>query len=446
MAKGTKRGKANAGKKGKRPATSVSRTIRPDRQGVKKVVLAYSGGLDTSVIVRWLIENYGCEVVCFAADLGQGEELKPLRKKAIQTGASKIVIRDVREEFVQDFILPALKANSLYEGKYPMHTSLGRPLIAKHLIEIAHEEGADAIAHGCTGKGNDQCRFEFTNFALDPKIRCLAPVREWELKTRDDEIEYAAQWNIPVTVTKKKPYSIDKNLYGCAIECGVLEDLQNEPPEEAWQDTVSPVKAPDKPEEVTISFEKGTPVGLNGKKMSTLQVIEKLAKIGNKHGVGRLDVVENRLVGIKSREVYEAPASSILIAAHKELESMCLDRDTARFKEIVGQRFTDLVYNGQWYTPLREALQAFIDRTQETVTGEIVVRLYKGTITTVSRSSPYSLYDKSLATYEAGDQFRHDSALGFIDIFGLPMRIHAAVAAKAGKKSRTAKTGRKRRK
>jgi argininosuccinate synthase len=319
-----------------------------------------------------------------------------------------------------------------------MHTSLGRPLIAKHLIKIAHEEGADAISHGCTGKGNDQCRFEFTAFALDPAIRTIAPVREWELKTRDDEIEYARKWKIPVPVTKKKPYSIDKNLFGCAIECGALEDLQNEPPEDAWQDLRSPLKAPNKPEDVAIAFEKGVPVALNGRKMSPLAVIQKLAAIGNRHGVGRLDMVENRLVGIKSREVYEAPASTILITAHKELESLCLDRDTARFKELVSQRFTDIIYNGLWFSPLRKALQAFTTRTQETVTGEIVIRLYKGSAFPVRRSSPYSLYDKSLATYEAGDQFRHESALGFIDIYGLPLRIHAAVArrAKGGRRGR----------
>ncbi len=430
MAKKRTRGRASA--KTAAPQTTASApAIATQRQGVKKVVLAYSGGLDTSVIVRWLIENYGCEVICFAADLGQGEELKPLRKKAIRTGASKIVIRDLRDEFVNDFIIPSIQANALYEGKYPMHTSLGRPLIAKHLIEIAHEEGADAIAHGCTGKGNDQCRFEFTAFALDPAIRTIAPVREWELKTRDDEIDYAKKWNIPVPVTKKKPYSIDKNLFGCAIECGVLEDLQNEPPEEAWQDLRSPLKAPNKPEDVAVAFEKGVPVALNGRKMSPLAVIQKLAVIGNRHGVGRLDMVENRLVGIKSREVYEAPASTILITAHKELESLCLDRDTARFKELVSQRFTDIIYNGLWFSPLREALQAFTTRTQETVTGEIVLRLYKGSAFPVRRSSPFSLYDKSLATYEAGDQFRHESALGFIDIYGLPLRIHAAVAGKA---------------
>jgi len=366
-------------------------------------------------------------VIAFAADLGQGGELTPLRKKALMTGAAKYIQRDLREEFVRDFIVPAIQANALYEGKYPMATSLGRPLIAKHLIEIAQAEGADAIAHGCTGKGNDQCRFEFTAFALDPGIRCIAPVREWEFKTRDEEIEYAKIHKIPVVATKKKPYSLDKNLYGCSIECGVLEDPWNEPPEDAWQDSTSPLKAPNRPVEVMISFEKGVPKALDGRRMSTLTLIEKLAALGYKHGVGRLDLVENRLVGIKSREVYEAPASVILIQAHKELETICLDRDTVRFKEIVGQKFTDLVYNGWWYSPLRESLQAFVEKTQETVTGDVVMRLYKGSAMPIKRRSPYSLYDKSLATYEAGDQFRHDSAVGFIDIFGLPLRVNASM-------------------
>lgn len=419
------RGAARSTARSHTPAAPDS--IAPHRRGVRKVVLAYSGGLDTSVIIRWLIDNYGCEVIAFAADLGQGGELTPLRKKALMTGASKYIQRDLREEFVRDFIVPAIQANALYEGKYPMATSLGRPLIAKHLIEIAQAEGADAIAHGCTGKGNDQCRFEFTAFALDPGIRCIAPVREWEFKTRDEEIEYAKIHKIPVVATKKKPYSLDKNLYGCSIECGVLEDPWNEPPEDAWQDSTSPLKAPNRPVDVMISFEKGVPTALDGRRMSTLTLIEKLAALGHKHGVGRLDLVENRLVGIKSREVYEAPASVILIQAHKELETICLDRDTVRFKEIVGQKFTDLVYNGWWYSPLRESLQAFVEKTQDTVTGDVVMRLFKGSAVPIKRRSPYSLYDKSLATYEAGDQFRHDSAVGFIDIFGLPLRVYASM-------------------
>ena len=283
------------------------------------------------VIIRWLIENYDCEVVAFAADLGQGEELEPLYEKAIKTGASKIFIEDLRAEFVKDFILPALKANALYEGKYPMATSLGRPLIAKRLIEIARQEGADAISHGCTGKGNDQCRFEFTAFALDPSLKCLAPVREWELKTREEEIEYAKRYNIPVTATLEKPYSLDKNLYGCSIECGVLEDPWQEPPDDAWQDSTSPLEAPDEPENVEVSFKEGVPTALNGKTMSPLNIIEALNQIGHRHGVGRIDQVENRLVGIKSREIYEAAAATILITAHRELETICLDRQTHPF-------------------------------------------------------------------------------------------------------------------
>ncbi len=430
MAKAKSGAKPGASRKAKgnaAPAPVAAKEIAPHRRGVKKVVLAYSGGLDTSVIVRWLIENYGCEVVCFAADLGQGEDLSKLRQKAIRTGASKIIIRDLREEFVRDFILPSIKANALYEGKYPMHTSLGRPLIAKYLIEIAQQEGADAIAHGCTGKGNDQCRFEFTGFALDPSIRCIAPVREWEMKSREEEIEYALRYDIPVPVTKEKPYSIDKNLFGCAIECGALEDPWTLPPDDAWQDSIDPRKAPDEPEFVMISFEKGAPSALNGRRMKPLALIEKLNQIGFRHGVGRIDLVENRLVGIKSREVYEAPAAVMLIAAHRELETLCLTRDTQRFKEIVSQRFTDLIYDGWWFSPLREACQAFVEKTQETVTGDVVMRLFKGAAFPVQRRSPYSLYDRSLATYEAGDQFRHDSAAGFIDIFGLPLRVNASM-------------------
>jgi len=405
-----------------------------DKKGlVKKVVLAYSGGLDTSVIIRWLIENYGCEVIAFTADVGQGEELKPLEKKAIQTGAKKIVIRDLREEFVRDFVIPAIKANLLYEGKYPMSTSLARPLIAKWLIEIAKQENADAVAHGCTGKGNDQVRFEMTAFALAPNIKTLAPVREWELRTREEEIEYAKKWKIPVPVTKEKPYSLDKNLYGTSIECGALEDPWAEPPENTHIDIVPLEKTPDEPEEITIGFTEGVPDSLNGKKMSALEIIERVAKIACKHGVGRIDLVENRLVGIKSREVYEAPASTVLLSAHRELETITLDRDTQHFKDSIIPRYTELVYFGQWYTPLREALSAFVDSTQKYVTGEVRIKLFKGNCIPVGRKSPYSLYDKSLATYEKGDLFNRDAAVGFIELFGLPMKTQARVIEKSKK-------------
>ncbi len=401
---------------------------------IKKVVLAYSGGLDTSVIIRWLIENYGCEVIAFIADLGQGEEVKPIREKALKTGASKAIVKDVRKEFIDDFVIPAVKANLLYEGKYPMATSLGRPLIAKWLIEIAKQENADAIAHGCTGKGNDQVRFELTAFALAPDIVTIAPVREWELKTRDEEIEYARKHKIPVPVTKKKPYSIDRNLFGISIECGVLEDPWAEPPEDAYIITRSPDKAPKKAAEITLGFKEGIPVSLNGKRMSTLRIIEQLTEMGGKYGIGRIDLVENRLVGIKSREVYEAPASTILISAHKELEAVTLDRETHHFKEMIMPRYAELVYNGQWYTPLREALAAFVDSTQQTVTGDVRLKLFPGRCVPVGRRSPYSLYQKSLATYDVGDMYDHTAAEGFITIFGLPMKVQALATRKKEKK------------
>jgi argininosuccinate synthase len=399
--------------------------MKKKQHKIRKVVLAYSGGLDTSVMIRWLIENYGCEVVAFAADIGQGEDLKPLREKAIRTGASKIVIKDVKEEFVEEYVLPAIKANVLYEGKYPLATALARPLIAKWLIEIAREEKADAIAHGCTGKGNDQVRFEVTAYALAPDIKVLAPVREWEMKTREEEIEYAQRYNIPVSATKKKPYSIDANLYGRSIECGVLENPWTTPPEDAFQTTTSPLSAPAKPLTIELSFERGVPVQFNGQKASPLKIIQELTALGNQHGVGRIDLVENRLVGIKSREVYEAPAATILITAHRELESLALDRETAHFKETIVPKYAELIYYGLWFSPLRKALAAFVDATQEYVTGDVRLQLYKGMCVPVGRRSPFSLYDKSLATYETGDMFDQSAAKGFIEIYGLPIKVLA---------------------
>ncbi|GAB4320465.1 MAG: argininosuccinate synthase [Candidatus Sumerlaeia bacterium] len=415
------------------------------RDHVKKCVLAYSGGLDTSVIIRWLIENYGCEVIAFSANLGGGEDLAPLKKKAIQTGASKIVIKDLREEFLEQFCFPAMQAGALYEGRYPMHTSLGRPLIAKYLVEVARQEGADAIAHGCTGKGNDQVRFEVTSYALAPDLKVIAPVREWDMKTREEEIEYARRHKIPVTATAAKPFSYDVNIWGAAIECGVLEDPWAAPPEEAYVLTQSPLKAPDKPEEITIGFERGRPVKLNGRAMKSVRLVEELNRLGGRHGVGRLDLVENRLVGIKSREVYENPAAVILHTALRDLESLCLDRDTAHFKETVAPRYAELIYYGLWYSPLREALAAFVDKTQEFVSGDVRVQLHKGRVTVTGKRSPYSLYIKALATYEKGDAFKHSSAEGFIDIFGLPLRVHAQVQKRTGalaKKAGARRTGR----
>jgi len=395
------------------------------KQNVKKCVLAYSGGLDTSVIIRWLIENYGCEVVAFSADLGQGEDLKPLRAKAIGTGASKIIIKDLRDEFARDFLVPALQANALYEGKYPLATALGRPLIAKWLVEIAKAEGADAIAHGCTGKGNDQVRFEVVTAALAPQLKCLAPVRVWDLKTRDEEIAYARKHRIPIKATAAKPYSIDSNLWGMAIECGILEDPAVEPPEDAWHTTRSPQKAPARPQLVEISFTRGIPTRLNGRAMKLVPLIQELNRIGGLHGVGRLDVVENRLVGIKSRELYEAPAATLLIAAHQELEAMCLDREVAHFKPMLEAKFAELVYYGLWYSPLREAISAFVAKTQEHVTGKVRLKLFKGAVSVIGRESSSSLYDVALATYDTGDVFDRTAAEGFIRIFGLPSKVIA---------------------
>ena len=396
-----------------------------DKPKVKKCVLAYSGGLDTSVIIRWLIENYGCEVVAFSADLGQGEDLKPLRKKAIQTGASKIIIKDLREEFCKDFLAPAIQANAVYEGRYPMATSLGRPLIAKNLVDIAKAEGADAIAHGCTGKGNDQVRFEVVTNALAPHLKCLAPLREWDMKTRDDEIEYARKHKIPVGATAAKPYSLDTNLWGTSIECGVLEDPAVTPPEDAWQSIKSPKDAPDKPATAKIGFTKGVPTSLDGKRMKMSTIIEKLNALGAKHGVGRMDMVENRLVGIKSRELYEAPAAVQILWAHKELEALCLDREVTHFKPVLEEKFAELAYYGLWYSPLRDAISAFMAETQEKVTGSVTIELYKGSVRTLSRESKHSLYDESLATYDTGDVFDHTAAEGFIKIFGLPSKVIA---------------------
>ncbi|MEQ8821908.1 MAG: argininosuccinate synthase [Sumerlaeia bacterium] len=395
------------------------------RRGVKKCVLAYSGGLDTSVMIPWLIENYGCEVIAFAADLGQGGDMESLRQKAIDTGASKVYIADLHDEFVHDYILPAIRSNAMYEGRYPMHTSLGRPLIAKHMVRVAQQEGADAVAHGCTGKGNDQCRFEFTFMALAPEMRIIAPLREWEMTCRDDEFAYAEARGIHLPISREKPYSIDKNIYGCAIECGDLEDPWNVAPETAFQDTKNPVTAPNEPQDVVVSFEKGVPVAINGEAMGLREIIEHLTTTGNIHGIGRIDMVENRLVGIKSREVYEAPAATILLAAHREIESLVHDKETLRFKEMVEQKFIDIIYNGLWFSPLRDALQAFVEQSDEMVTGDAKIRLFKGSARPIARRSPNSLYDRELSTYEADDKFDHSKAEGFIRLYGMPLAVSA---------------------
>lgn len=393
---------------------------------MKKVVLAYSGGLDTSVIIKWLKEKYDIEVIAFAADLGQGgEDLEGLREKALKTGASKVYIKDLRDEFVNDFVFPSLCAHALYEAKYPLATALARPLIAKHLVDVALREKADAVAHGSTGKGNDQVRFDVTVMALAPHLEIVTPLRdgEWEFKSRDEEIEYARKHNIPIQATRKKPYSLDKNIWGVSIECGVLEDPWVSPPQDAYQITKNPQKAPNIPTEIEVSFENGLPVSINGKKISPVKLIEQLNIAGGENGVGRIDIVENRLVGIKSREIYEAPAAAILYTAHRALEELCLDRETYHFKETLVTKYSELVYFGLWYSPLREALDAFIKSTQKFVSGTVRLSLYKGSCTVTGRKSQTSLYHHKLATYDKEDIFDHTKARGFVELWGLPLKI-----------------------
>jgi argininosuccinate synthase len=403
-------------------------------QKAKKVVLAYSGGLDTSIIIPWLKENYGCEVIAYAADVGQGEELDPLEEKAIKTGASKIYIEDLKTELVEDFIFPMLKSGAIYENKYLMGTSVARPIIAKRQVEIAIKEGADAVAHGATGKGNDQVRFELTFKALKPDLKIIAPWREWDIKSRDEEIDYAERRGISVPVTKAKPYSMDRNLWHISYEGGILEDPWNEYTDDMFIYTVSPEKAPDKPEILTIDFEKGIPVAINGQGYDPVALIFKLNEIGGRHGVGRVDIVENRLVGMKSRGVYETPGGTILYEAHHALETITLDRDTLHFKQNMAGRYSELVYNGQWFTPLKEAMDAFIDKTQERVSGSVKLKLYKGNIITIGRKSPYSLYQEKLATFGADEIYNQRDAEGFINLFGLPMKVQASLGQNLKKK------------
>ena len=392
---------------------------------MKKVVLAYSGGLDTSCIVKWL-KARGWDVVCFVADLGQGlgkgESFTQIKKRAIAAGASKVYIKDLKEEFVNDFIIPALKANAVYEGKYFLATAIGRPLITKYLVDVAHKEHAQAIAHGCTGKGNDQVRMEVTANILDSKLEIIAPVRIWELKTREEEIDYAIKNNIPIEQTKKKSYSLDKNIWGVSIESGILEDPWIEPPADCFQWTVSPEKAPNKATYIEVTFEKGIPKKINGKSYPGIALIDKLNVIGGANAIGRADCIENRLVGIKSREIYEAPAGTILYTAHKELEAMVLDREIAHYKETIALKYSELVYFGLWYSDLRLALDKFVEGTQKNVTGTVRLKLYKGNCTVVGRKSPYSLYKKHLATYSEGDKFDQKLSEGFIKLFGMPFK------------------------
>ena len=391
----------------------------------EKVVLAYSGGLDTSIIIPWLKENYDYEVIAVAGDVGQGEELEPLNEKAKKTGASKLYIADLKKEFVEDFIWPTLKAGAVYEKKYLLGTSFARPAIAKALVDVAKKEGAVAICHGATGKGNDQVRFELTIKALAPELKIIAPWRIWDIKSRSDAIDYAKERGIDIPVTKKHPYSMDKNLWHLSHEGGDLEDPWNEAKDEMLLICTPPEKAPDTPEYVEVGFEKGIPVSINGKTMDGVSLIEELNKIGAKHGVGIDDMVENRLVGIKSRGVYENPGGEILYTAHDALESITLDRETAHYKELVAVKFADMVYNGQWYSTLRESLSAFVDKTSEYVTGTVKIKLYKGSCTAAAVKSPYTLYSEELATFEDDDIYDHKDAGGFINLFGLPQKVGA---------------------
>ena len=388
----------------------------------KKIVVAYSGGLDTSVMVKWLNDKFDAEIITATGNLGQRGELEGLEEKALKTGAVKAVVKDLRYEFITEYLWNALKSGAVYEGVYPMACSIGRPLLAKMLVDIALKEGADTVAHGCTGKGNDQVRFEVGVQTLAPHLNIIAPLREWEFKSREDEIDYAIANKIPVKVTKEKPYSIDENLWGIAVECGVLEDPAIVPPADAYQITTDPKYAPDESETVTISFEKGIPVCLNNSIVDPIEIIEVLNKIGGLHGIGRIDLIENRVVGIKSREIYEAPAAVILHKAHYELEKLILDRETFRYKQDVSNKIANLIYDGLWFSPLFKSLMAFVDATQENVTGDVTMEFYKGNINVLSRSSRYSLYNIELATYSTDDKFDHKASEGFIKIYGLPYK------------------------
>jgi argininosuccinate synthase len=389
-----------------------------------RIVLAYSGGLDTSVAIPWLKEKYNAEVIAVTLDLGQGRELTQIRERAMATGAVRCHVLDVREEFARDYILPALQAGAMYEERYPLATALGRPLIAKKLVEIAQMENATAIAHGCTGKGNDQVRIDVSARAIDPKIRVIAPARVWGM-TRPEEIEYARVRSIPVPTTKASPYSTDENLWGRSIECGILEDPWNEPPDDIYALTKSPGEAPDAPAYVEIEWVKGVPTAVNGVVMPLTELIGSLETIAGVHGVGRIDMVENRLVGIKSREIYEAPAGIVLHDAHRELEGLVIPKDLQRLKQRLAQEYADIVYNGLWFAPTREAIDAFVANVQQRVTGTVRLKLYKGDCRVVGRKSPFALYDHGLATYDKGDMFDHTAAEGFIKIWGLPVETAA---------------------
>ncbi len=395
------------------------------KKNVRKIVLAYSGGLDTSVILRWLLDNYSAEVIAYTADLGQGEELDPLEEKARKTGASKLYIEDLKEEFVRDFVFPALKANLAYEGTYLLGTSIARPLIAKKQIEIARREGADAVAHGATGKGNDQVRFELTYFALEPQITVIAPWREWTFKSRADLVAYARDCRIPITVTQEKPYSSDRNLFHISYEGGILEDPWREPPENMFTLTVSPERAPDKPAYIEVDFERGVPVAIDGERLGPVALLSRLNAIAGMNGVGRVDMVENRFVGMKSRGVYETPGGTVLHMAHRALESITLDREVMHLRDSLVPRYAELVYYGFWYAPETELVRKLIDETQLNVTGTVRLKLYKGNCSVVGRKSPASLYHPDFATFERDTVYNQADAEGFIRLNALRLRIRA---------------------
>jgi len=399
------------------------------KKDIKKVVLAYSGGLDTSIIIPWLKENYNnCEVIAVSGDVGQGTELDGLEEKAIKTGASKLYIEDLKEEFITDYIYPTMQAGAVYEGEYLLGTSFARPIIAKRIVEIAKAEGADAICHGCTGKGNDQVRFELTIKAFAPEMAIIAPWREWDIKSRDEEIDYAEAHNIPLKINRETNYSKDKNLWHLSHEGLDLEDPANEPQYNKpgfLEMGVSPEMAPDKPTYVTLHFEKGVPTMVDGKEMKPVEMMEYLNKIGGENGVGLCDLVENRLVGMKSRGVYETPGGTILYRAHQVLETICLDRDTQHYKELIAHRYAELVYFGQWFTPLREALDGFVKETQKTVTGDVKLKLYKGNLINAGVTSPYSLYSEEIATFGEDEVYDQKDSAGFINLFGLPIAARA---------------------
>jgi argininosuccinate synthase len=398
------------------------------RENINKVVLAYSGGLDTSIIVPWLRHNYDCEVICFCADVGQAEELDGLEEKALASGASKLIVRDLREEFIRDYILPTMQAGAIYERKYLLGTSFARPLTAKHQVEIAEQEEANAVSHGATGKGNDQVRFELTYMALNPRLKVIAPWRHWDIRSRQDALDYAAEYNVPVTATAEKIYSRDRNIWHISHEGGVLEDPWEEPLEDMYQLSVAPEDASDEPAYVVLEFEAGVPVAVDGTRLGLVELLERLNTIGGRHGIGRIDLVENRLVGMKSHGVYETPGGTILYTAHRELESIVLDKETMRAKDRIAIDYADLVYNGRWFTSVREHYDAFVRSTQQHVSGEVRLKLFKGNIIIAGRRSPYSLYREDLATFEEDEIYNQQDAAGFIRLYGLPMKVQSLLA------------------